>query len=92
MKPDERAMMEIAVATGAYRDGAGDVVELTKRQSYILSKWVARGWWDCGVSLRSGWVTDRAAMERCLTSNACEPRASQAAPSPGPAQSAARKR
>lgn len=70
MKPDERAMMETAVATRRYRDGAGDLVELTKRQSNILTKWVARGRWGCGVSLRSGWVTDEGHREIRLASAA----------------------
>jgi hypothetical protein len=31
---------------------------LTKREYYLLSKWSGKGYWDYGVSLRSGWVTD----------------------------------
>lgn len=28
-----------------------------KRSYYILTKWDDKGWWDSGVSLRSGWFT-----------------------------------
>ena len=27
-----------------------------KRAEYLLKKWSRRGWWNCGVSLRSGWL------------------------------------
>lgn len=27
-----------------------------KRYHYVLSKWSDRGWWNYGVSLRSGWL------------------------------------
>lgn len=29
-----------------------------KRAEYILAKWTERGWWDCGVSIMTGWVTE----------------------------------
>jgi hypothetical protein len=29
----------------------------TTRINFILNKWDIRGWWDCGVTLRSGWLT-----------------------------------
>jgi hypothetical protein len=32
--------------------------KLTKRQMYILKKWLDKNWWDCGVTIRSGWLTD----------------------------------
>lgn len=28
------------------------------RGLYILEKWDRKGWWDYGVSLRAGWLTD----------------------------------
>lgn len=31
-----------------------------KRATYLLDKWTGRGWWDYGVTLRSGWFTDAA--------------------------------
>jgi hypothetical protein len=30
---------------------------LTKRQYYLLEKWAYKGWWEYGVSSRSGWLT-----------------------------------
>ena len=30
------------------------------RAEYILEKWSRRGWWEWGVSIRSGWLTDTA--------------------------------
>lgn len=31
-----------------------------KRAYYLLDKWTNNGWWDYGVSLRSGWFTPEA--------------------------------
>lgn len=28
-----------------------------KRAHYLLEKWSVKGWWESGVSLRSGWFT-----------------------------------
>ncbi len=30
-----------------------------KRTEYLLEKWVSKGWWECGVSLRTGWLTEK---------------------------------
>lgn len=30
------------------------------RAESILEKWTRRGWWEWGVSIRSGWLTDTA--------------------------------
>lgn len=30
------------------------------RAEDLLMKWVRAGWWEYGVSLRSGWLTDEA--------------------------------
>lgn len=63
-KPDELDLMRRVLVAGRLSDGAGNLVECTKRELYILAKWDRRGWWKYGVSLRGGWVTDkgRAAM------------------------------
>ena len=29
-----------------------------KRAAYIFSKWADKGWYDYGVSLMAGWLTD----------------------------------
>lgn len=62
-KPDELDLMRRVLVAGRLVDGAGDMVECSKRGLYILAKWVRRGWWDCGVSLRSGWLTPKGAAE-----------------------------
>jgi hypothetical protein len=28
-----------------------------KRADYILEKWERKGWWDSGVTVRTGWLT-----------------------------------
>jgi hypothetical protein len=28
-----------------------------KKGYYYLQKWSDKGWWECGVSLRTGWFT-----------------------------------
>lgn len=59
-KPDELELMRVLTHPhGHFRDGAGDLVDVTKREAYVLAKWSARGWWESGVSLRSGWLTER---------------------------------
>ncbi len=40
-----------AAMTAAHDLGVPD-----KRLYRWLEKWESRGWWECGVSLRSGWV------------------------------------
>jgi len=48
-----------------------------KRATAMLDKWVGKGWWEYGVSLRTGWLTDagRAAIKRTrLGSVLCEER------------------
>lgn len=29
-----------------------------KRSEYILAKWSERGWWDWGVAIMTGWITE----------------------------------
>lgn len=44
-------------------DYATDISDLLgmnhKRSDYLLRKWCHKGWWECGVSERSGWFTDK---------------------------------
>jgi hypothetical protein len=30
-----------------------------KRLCAVLSKWEGKGWWEYGVSVRAGWLTDQ---------------------------------
>lgn len=61
-KPDEIAMMKEALNnTNAvpFERCFRNVPEgmNIKRFLFILYKWVGRGWFDYGVSLRTGWLT-----------------------------------
>ncbi len=29
-----------------------------KRAAYILEKWYDKGWYECGVSIMAGWLTE----------------------------------
>lgn len=70
MKPDELVLLKEAFKQhggAAYRDVdhkppffdeiAQGFGICDKRSYYILTKWDDKGWWDSGVSLRSGWFT-----------------------------------
>jgi hypothetical protein len=35
----------------------------TNRVHYVLDKWAGKGWWNYGVSLRTGWFTDAAPQQ-----------------------------
>ena len=64
MKPDERALMlELARLPHIRHEFATDVgIALgihVNRVEYILDKWAGKDWWDCGVSLRTGWLTEK---------------------------------
>ncbi len=55
-KPEEREFRQLVV------DSKGRIPQdmwskLTKRQFRYLEKWEDRGWWDSGVSVRTGWLT-----------------------------------
>ncbi len=59
-RDDELALMRTVLAVGRVPES---MCALDKRGLYILGKWEARGWWDCGVTLRSGWLTDKGLAE-----------------------------
>ncbi len=67
MKDDERALLiRLAELQGNKTlrprefSFATDVAVLMgiheNRANYILEKWDDKGWWNCGVSLRTGWL------------------------------------
>lgn len=65
-KPDE-----VHLATHILNGGGRDPVLLdaiSARWDSILTKWDAKGWWTWGVSMRTGWFTDKGkvAIERRL--------------------------
>jgi hypothetical protein len=69
MKEDEAELLKaIRIRTGLKQrpikfPHARDVVhELgmnEKRAAYIFEKWERNGWWECGVSVMAGWLTER---------------------------------
>lgn len=65
MKEDERAfLLKLSAERPRQVDGpfATDVALALgipiKRAEYILKKWTDKDWWDYGVSLRTGWLTE----------------------------------
>lgn len=63
IKADERDFYAAIQAKG--RGVFADVVAANigmewGRAQDILEEWTDRGWWDWGVSLRSGWLTETA--------------------------------
>ena len=65
MKPDERTLLD---AMKTMRPACTADMPFTepvfvhvgmnaKRGYYLLDKWCRKNWWECGVSLRSGWLT-----------------------------------
>lgn len=57
IKPGEVEFTAFVLAHGGKIPS--DLWKGIKKQEYsYLSKWSRKGWWDYGVSLRSGWLTD----------------------------------
>lgn len=40
-----------------YESGKATVFSDDKQLMYYLEKWTKKGWWEYGVSLRTGWFT-----------------------------------
>lgn len=54
-KPEELAFMKLVMENeGKIPSSLWD--HLTKRQYSYLDKWSDKGWWEYGVSSRSGWL------------------------------------
>lgn len=71
-KPDEiEFMASILIWQGKIPTTRWDV--LTKRQYHLLGKWTSIGWWEFGVTLRAGWLTDvgRLEFEKCVNETMC---------------------
>jgi hypothetical protein len=77
MRPDEVALLkelarvQVPYYDGGKRDGkdafATDVGRRLgvhpKRAAYLFDKWLCKGWWDFGVSPRTGWLTAKGLAE-----------------------------
>ena len=69
MKPDElRLLRELQrrSAGGQHVYVRALVDELgihPKRGAYILDKWTGKGWYDYGVSVMAGWLTEKGRVQ-----------------------------
>lgn len=62
IKEDERNFIAFVLAHGGRIPS--DLWGGIKKQEYgYLDKWSRKGWWDYGVSSRSGWLTDEGKVE-----------------------------
>lgn len=53
-----------AKGRGVFADVVAERIGLNENRAYyLLEKWCRLGWWEFGVSLRSGWLTDDAPQE-----------------------------
>ena len=68
MKPDEVLLMTelarmqlpdcVRPNKYAFATDVGALLDIhPKRTNYLLLKWTDMGWWDYGVSARTGWLT-----------------------------------
>lgn len=65
MKDDERQFLAALsvnrprqIADGVFATDVATKIGMNeKRALYLLGKWTDKGWWEYGVSLRSGWFT-----------------------------------
>ena len=49
---------------GVFADTVAERIGLNENRAYyLLEKWTRQGWWEYGVSVRSGWLTDEAPQE-----------------------------
>lgn len=63
IRPDEESFWAVLQAKGRHPNVAGWEAAVAeagisdKRAHYLAEKWTRHGWWDYGVSVRSGWFT-----------------------------------
>lgn len=71
MKPDEVALFNLLrderpqpTRAAPTIDPLADRLGIPRKRAWrLLEKWSDKGWWDCGVSDRTGWFTDKAPEE-----------------------------
>ena len=65
MKPDEQKLLAEAQKRAdefglfGARSLATEIGIHPKRAAYIYEKWCGRGWYECGVSIMAGWLTEK---------------------------------
>lgn len=71
MKQDEKelliALCEKRTAENPYpyvRQLVRDLNMNAKRAAYILDKWTGKGWYNYGVSVMAGWLTDEGRAQK----------------------------
>lgn len=53
-----------AKGRGVFADVVAERIGIEwNRAEDLLEKWYRAGWWEFGVSMRSGWLTDEAPQE-----------------------------
>lgn len=61
MKKDEKQLLKECQRWEGACMPAMDIAFLLeiddKRAAYILNKWIKKNWYECGVSIRHGWLT-----------------------------------
>ena len=71
MKPDEAKLLKGIQDGKPPKVVAADLGMHEKRLQYILLKWTDKGWWDYGVSARTGWLTDKGIAQVAFTQGGC---------------------
>jgi len=63
VKADKAALAAWVLEGKRARDFESLGLMHTNRLHSILNKWCDAGWWDFGVSLRTGWLTNKGKQE-----------------------------
>ena len=58
MKNDEKNLLLLALERGGKSSCLFRELSESKRFNYLAEKWTTKGYWECGVSLRTGWLTE----------------------------------
>lgn len=73
MKEDEKKLFNeiLKLQKTPYNNSVGSVYEIVKnlkmnekRAAYICEKWYTKGWYEYGVNVLFGWLTDEAPKDK----------------------------
>lgn len=59
MKGTERLFLNMVIKNGG-KIPSDYLDKITKQEYYYLEKWTGKGWWEYGVSMRTGWLEKEA--------------------------------